>query len=93
MPANLEGLYFIRFIELDDETTNISLGQFMGFVSPNFLLVQPYCHTDDGNYTLFHSMKIMGIPHFENCLVFKTLDEAIKEFEYAMEDDEDCDGT
>lgn len=91
MPANLDGQFYIRFIEIDDETTNISLGQFISFVSPNFLLVQPYIPSDD-SYEPFNGMKIMGIPHFENCLVFKTLEEAVEEFEFAVSDDEeDCD--
>lgn len=88
MPMSLNGLYYIRFIDHEDGITSMCLGQFVNFVSPNFILVQPY-YESDGNYLPTESLTILGIPHFERCLIYQTLEEVIEEFELAIEEDED----
>lgn len=86
MTASLDGLYFLKFSETTDDITKIYIGQFLGFISPNFILVQ-YFSPDD--YTAFPSRRIVGIPHFEDAMIFNTKAEMTQEFEYATEDEED----
>lgn len=86
MPASLDGLYFMKFMETNNDVTNISIGQFLGFVSPNFLLVQYFCTED---YVAFPNQRIVGIPHFEDAMIFQTKSELTEKFEFSTEDEEE----
>lgn len=87
----LDAKYFLRFKD-DEEGSSMSVGHIEGFVSPNFLLIRYYDFRDE---KLASQRTIVGVPHFEECYIFDTLEEALEEFNAlctcSKDDDEDDD--
>ena len=83
MPASIENTYFIK---MNPTTETVCFGQLLGFVSPNFVLVQ---YHNPETHEPFSHKTIIGIPHLEDVLLFDTLSEVLDAFQEASECDEE----